>query len=57
MLHDGVRHLAEAFFLAKPFRNKKPSHHLTLAFRVTSRIAKFDFHGEMRERHQLLSSP
>jgi hypothetical protein len=31
---EGVRQLAEAFFLAEPFRNKEPNRRLTLAFRV-----------------------
>ena len=34
---EGVRQLAEAFFLAKPFRNKEPNRRLTLAFRVHAR--------------------
>jgi hypothetical protein len=38
---EGVRQLAEAFFLAEPFRNKESNRRSTLAFRVhTSRIAK-----------------
>jgi hypothetical protein len=56
---EGCGRLAEAFFLAKPFRNKEPNHHLTLAFRVhASRIAKsFDFCSEMRECRQLYILP
>jgi hypothetical protein len=55
----GKWHLAEPFSLPSVLGIRNRAHHLTLAFRVHQSPCEnsFDFHDEMRECHQLLSSP